>query len=167
MQHSKELGYDTKTLEAYTEMISGGKVDMTMEIISDNTMRVMCTILNFNMVARSWCNYRNCINNTNYMLTCKIVSENTVDISIKVRNSIDKSVCYSVYGVKLYKLYKRQVELDGRVKKITVGYLIEKEEAGVIYHIGLYGKEDKSKAKKVYRKAISEVMEKFKNAERF
>lgn len=149
-----ELSIKMRTLEDYARMVTGMDIQIGLSVKSNNSIEVYSTVINFSEIVKSWCNYYNCIISKEYILTCKITTANIAVVSIEVRDSIGKNICYNSNGIRLYKLFKKQIEPDGKYRKKTVGYIVEKEEENRETHIKTFDCTEKKEAKRLYKQLV-------------
>lgn len=148
-----------KNMKRYIEMLHG--TDLGLEIkteeIEDNKFIVSGNLDTFSMMAISWCNYANCLGDSQYIMRCKEIDRNKVIIQILENNSIERSICHSENGVVMFKVFKNTKNEEGKYKKKTLGYGVEKavvnaERATFQMVKCCYG--DKSLALQIYKEQI-------------
>lgn len=151
-----ELRNQMRTLEDYVRMVTGMDLEIGLSVKSHNSVEVHNTLPNFSELVKSWCNYYNCIGDTEYILICKSTDNNVSSVSIEIKDSVGKNICYSNNDILLYKLFKRQLEPNGKYRKRTVGYMVEKADTLGTSHIKTFDCTQKKEAKRLYKKLVNE-----------
>lgn len=128
MSAKKYAVSNIKTLRRYIEMLSGNesRVDVKVENLDRNTFIVSSNTENFSMLAISWCNYANCLGDQKYILKCKSIENNKVEIKAMADGSIERCICHRENGVTLFKVFKNTKTEDGKYKKRVLGYGVER-----------------------------------------
>lgn len=148
-------------IKDYIRLLTGEQqMDIEYTYIEDGRLQLKCDFPNFNSLVISWCTYKNSIktpvNSRRFGFKAIALSANTVEISILELGIIEIHKCYYCNMTGFYKLVKRTIGSDGRLKCTTVGYMVEKEDInGSQEIVGLYNKDEKGLALKHYKHAVN------------
>ena len=157
---------DVKALDNYIKMVTGiSDISISVRIDSLKSAVVRSDVIDFCEIVHSWCTYYNSTRVSKYILNNEVIDDRTIKIIVEERDSIVKHICYSRYGVKLYKIFSKHTENDGRYKEIAIGYILEEEDTvmGCVKTLGLYRISEKLRAKKEYKKVVKNKKIKIQN----